>query len=45
MRGYSIRLCLRTFWVFWKGGRLWEVVALREVVTRGGSTVGHPEMN
>ena len=31
--------------MFWKGGRLWEVVALREVVARGGSTVDHPEMN
>jgi len=27
MRGPSIRLWLRTFLVFWEGGRLWEVVA------------------
>ena len=31
--------------MFWEGGRLWEVVTLWEVVARGGSTVGHPEMN
>ena len=29
MRGSSIRLWLRTFLVFWEGGRLWEVVAHR----------------
>ena len=32
-RGSSIRLWLRTFLVFWEGGRLWAAVA------RGGSTV------